>query len=58
MSAILEAYAAGQRRFGENYVQELVEKASDPACELPYNLLRSAKVELRFAIYLGQRRLC
>jgi len=32
LSAILEAYAAGQRRFGENYVQELVEKAADPAC--------------------------
>lgn len=27
-SAIREAYAAGQRDFGENYVQELVEKAS------------------------------
>lgn len=32
LSAILDAYAAGQRRFGENYVQELVEKAADPAC--------------------------
>lgn len=26
---ILEAYSAGQRHFGENYVQELVEKAHD-----------------------------
>ncbi|KAK7070218.1 hypothetical protein SK128_013200, partial [Halocaridina rubra] len=26
---IIEAYAAGQRHFGENYVQELVEKAHD-----------------------------
>ena len=26
-AAILEAYAAGQRVFGENYVQELVSKA-------------------------------
>lgn len=29
MEAILEAYAAGQRAFGENYIQELVTKASD-----------------------------
>ena len=26
---ILEAYSAGQRHFGENYVQELVDKAND-----------------------------
>ena len=26
---ILEAYSAGQRHFGENYVQELVDKAHD-----------------------------
>lgn len=26
---ILEAYSAGQRHFGENYVQELVEKGHD-----------------------------
>ena len=30
LSAILDAYAAGQRRFGENYVQELVEKVRSP----------------------------
>ena len=30
VDAILEAYEAGQRHFGENYVQELVEKATDP----------------------------
>eukprot|EP00041_Stephanoeca_diplocostata_P010529 m.167228 g.167228 ORF g.167228 m.167228 type:complete len:285 (+) comp18187_c0_seq2:406-1260(+) len=29
MEAILEAYAAGQRVFGENYIQELVTKATD-----------------------------
>lgn len=29
-SALLEAYAAGQRVFGENYVQELCEKAKHP----------------------------
>lgn len=28
--AVIEAYKAGQRVFGENYVQELFEKASDP----------------------------
>ncbi|XP_033207667.1 pyridoxal phosphate homeostasis protein [Belonocnema kinseyi] len=28
--AVLEAYAAGQRHFGENYVNELVEKSSNP----------------------------
>lgn len=27
---IIDAYNAGQRQFGENYVKELVEKASDP----------------------------
>jgi len=27
---IVDAYAAGQRVFGENYVQELLEKSSDP----------------------------
>lgn len=27
---IIEAYEAGQRHFGENYVKELVEKANDP----------------------------
>lgn len=27
---IVEAYEAGQRHFGENYVNELAEKASDP----------------------------
>ncbi|XP_078455327.1 pyridoxal phosphate homeostasis protein [Lampetra planeri] len=27
---VIEAYKHGQRHFGENYVQELVEKASDP----------------------------
>ena len=26
---ILEAYSAGQRHFGENYIQELVEKSND-----------------------------
>lgn len=26
---IIEAYSAGQRHFGENYVQELVEKGHD-----------------------------
>jgi len=30
-SAIREAYAAGQREFGENYAQELVEKAAELA---------------------------
>jgi len=29
--AVLHAYAAGQRRFGENYVQELVDKAALPS---------------------------
>jgi pyridoxal phosphate enzyme (YggS family) len=33
-SAIREAYAAGQRDFGENYVQELVQKAEELA-DLP-----------------------
>jgi len=28
--AVMEAYRAGHRVFGENYVQELVEKAHDP----------------------------
>ena len=27
---VIEAYESGQRHFGENYVQELVEKSSDP----------------------------
>lgn len=27
---IIDAYSVGQRHFGENYVQELVEKANDP----------------------------
>lgn len=26
---IIEAYVAGQRHFGENYIQELIEKAND-----------------------------
>jgi len=30
VEAVLEAYAAGQRHFGENYVQELLDKA--PRC--------------------------
>lgn len=30
VEAIIEAYDVGQRHFGENYVQELVEKANDP----------------------------
>lgn len=30
METIIEAYDAGQRHFGENYVNELEEKASDP----------------------------
>src|SRR5687768_6898329 len=30
-SAIAEAYAAGQRDFGENYVQELVRKSAELA---------------------------
>lgn len=34
VSAIREAYAAGQRVFGENYVQELVEKA-EALADLP-----------------------
>lgn len=29
VDAILDAYEAGQRHFGENYVQELVEKSKD-----------------------------
>ncbi|XP_046850234.1 pyridoxal phosphate homeostasis protein-like [Xenia sp. Carnegie-2017] len=30
VSAVLEAYQCGQRHFGENYVQEIVEKGSNP----------------------------
>lgn len=30
VSMIVDAYEAGQRHFGENYVNELAEKASDP----------------------------
>lgn len=30
VEAIIDAYDVGQRHFGENYVQELEEKASDP----------------------------
>ena len=30
IAAILEAYSAGQRHFGENYVQELFEKSTHP----------------------------
>ena len=29
VDAILDAYEVGQRHFGENYVQELVEKSKD-----------------------------
>lgn len=29
-AVIIQAYEAGQRHFGENYVNELAEKASDP----------------------------
>lgn len=28
--SVIEAYSYGQRVFGENYVQELLDKASDP----------------------------
>lgn len=28
--SVIEAYKAGQRHFGENYVQELVEKSKHP----------------------------
>ncbi len=38
-SAIAEAYAAGERDFGENYVQELVDKSSE---------LRASCPDLRF----------
>lgn len=40
-SAIREAYAAGQREFGENYVQELQEKAAELAdlSELRWHLI-------------------
>ncbi|XP_019865276.1 pyridoxal phosphate homeostasis protein [Aethina tumida] len=31
VECILEAYEEGQRHFGENYVQELIEKANNPA---------------------------
>ncbi|MBX3228361.1 MAG: YggS family pyridoxal phosphate-dependent enzyme [Labilithrix sp.] len=34
-AAIREAYAAGQRDFGENYAQELAEKAAELCEELP-----------------------
>ncbi|XP_065833539.1 pyridoxal phosphate homeostasis protein-like [Oscarella lobularis] len=34
IEAILEAYEAGQRHFGENYVQELAEKAKDERVQL------------------------
>jgi PLP dependent protein len=30
VEAIIDAYSVGQRDFGENYVQEIVDKASDP----------------------------
>lgn len=30
LECVIEAYQHGQRHFGENYVQELVEKSSDP----------------------------
>lgn len=29
VDAVLEAYEAGQRHFGENYVQEMVEKSTN-----------------------------
>lgn len=30
VECVIEAYKAGQRHFGENYVQELVEKSQHP----------------------------
>lgn len=35
LDLIRQAYDAGQRHFGENYVHELIEKANDPILQLP-----------------------
>jgi pyridoxal phosphate enzyme (YggS family) len=39
VAAIHEAYAAGQRVFGENYVQELVEKAPQLPADIQWHLI-------------------
>jgi PLP dependent protein len=48
LSSILEAYEAGQRDFGENYVQELVDKAADLPKDIRWHFighLQSNKVK-------------
>lgn len=68
VSAILEAYAAGQRDFGENYVQELTRKAAELAHlpDLRFHLighLQSNKAKAVAAVAssvqtVDSRRLC
>jgi uncharacterized pyridoxal phosphate-containing UPF0001 family protein len=46
--AVLEAYAAGQRAFGENYVQELLDKAPKLPADIAWHFighLQSNKVK-------------
>ena len=38
-AAVLEAYAAGQRHFGENYVQELVDKAPELPGDIAWHFI-------------------
>jgi PLP dependent protein len=49
VEAIMEAYACGQRDFGENYVQELVEKAPQLPSDIRWHFighLQSNKVKM------------
>lgn len=39
LAAVLEAYAAGQRDFGENYVQELVDKAPQAPADVRWHFI-------------------
>lgn len=39
VSSILEAYAAGQRHFGENKVQEMVDKAAQLPADIQWHLI-------------------
>jgi pyridoxal phosphate enzyme (YggS family) len=50
VEAILAAYDAGQRRFGENYVQEWLAKAEDP------RLLRCPDLRWRFIGHLQRNK--
>jgi uncharacterized pyridoxal phosphate-containing UPF0001 family protein len=55
MEAIIVAHDAGQRRFGENYVQELVAKASDPSAPEGIEWHFIGTLQVRCPLHVFQR---